>query len=53
MLQEQREMLEITTVVQRLVQQNEQFTGKGMSRYLQDYNLGNLASDILESGGYG
>ena len=37
MLQEQREMSEMTTVVQRLVQRNEQFNGKEVSTYLQDY----------------
>ena len=39
MLQEQREMLEITTVVQRLVQRNGQFNGKDVSGYLRDYKV--------------
>ena len=37
MLQEQWEMSEITTVVQRLVQRNGQFEGKDVSHYLRDY----------------
>ena len=37
MLQEQREMSEITTVVQRLVQRNGQFNGKDVSGYLREY----------------
>ena len=42
MLQEQREMSEITTVVQRLVQQNEHFNGQDMSSYLRDYKANML-----------
>ena len=37
MRQEQRAMLEISVVVERLVQRNGQFNGKDVSRYLQDY----------------
>ena len=37
MLDEQRAMSEITTVVKRLVQRNRQFNGKDVSRYLRDY----------------
>ena len=36
MLQEQRAMSEIAATVERLVQQNGQFNGKDMSRYLRD-----------------
>ena len=48
MLQEQREMLEITTVVQRLVQRNGQFNGKEVSGYLQDYKAEMLRYGISE-----
>ena len=48
MLQEQREMSEITTVVQRLVQQNGQFDGKDVSRYLRDYKMEMLRYGISE-----
>ena len=37
MLQEQRTMSEIAAAVERLVQQNGQFNGKDVSRYLRDY----------------
>ena len=37
MLQEQREMSEITMVIQRLVQWNGKFDGKDVSFYLREY----------------
>ena len=48
MLQEQREMSEITTLVQRLVQRNGQFNGKDVSRYLRDYKAEMLWCGISE-----
>ena len=48
MLQEQREMSEITKVVQRLVQQNGEFDGKEVSRYLRDYKAEMLRYGISE-----
>ena len=48
MLQEQREMSEITTVVQRLVQRNGQFNGKDVSGYLRDYKAEMLRYGISE-----
>ena len=47
MLQE-REMSEITIVVQRLVQRNGQFEGKDVSHYLRDYKTEMLRYGILE-----
>ena len=48
MLQAQREMSEIMTVVQRLVQRNEQFNGKEVSGYLWDYRAEMLRYGISE-----
>ena len=48
MLQEQREMSEITTVVQQLVQRNGQFEGKDVSHYLRDYKAEMLRYGISE-----
>ena len=48
MLQEQREMSEITTVIQRLVQRNGQFGGKDLSCYLRDYKVEMLRYGISE-----
>ena len=48
MLQDYREMSEITTVVQRLVQQNGQFNGKQVSTYLRDYKAEMLRYGISE-----
>ena len=48
MLQEQREMSEITTIVQRLVQRNRQFNGKDVSGYLRDYKAEMLRYGISE-----
>ena len=48
MLQEQRLMSEIAAAVERLVQQNGQFNGKDVSRYLRDYKAEMLRCGILE-----
>ena len=48
MLQEQRDMSEITTVVQRLVQRNGKFDGKDASHYLRDYKAEMLRYGISE-----
>ena len=48
MLQEQRAMSEITTVVKLLVQRNRQFNGKGVSRYLRDYKAEMMRCGISE-----
>ena len=48
MLPEQREMSEMTMVVQRLVQRNEQFNGKEVLTYLQVYKAEMLQYGISE-----
>ena len=48
MLQEQRTMSEIAAAVERLVQQNGQFNGKDVSRYLRDYKAEMLRCGISE-----
>ena len=48
MLQEQRAILEIASVVERLVQRNGQFNGKDVSRYLRDYKAEMLQCGISE-----
>ena len=48
MLQEQREMSEITTIVQRLVQRNGQFNEKDVSCYLRDYKVEMMRYGISE-----
>ena len=48
MLQEQHMMWEIATEVERLVQQNKQFSRKDVSRYLRDYKAEMLWCGISE-----
>ena len=48
MLQEQRAMSEIAASVERLVQRNEQFNGKDVTRYLWDYKVEMLRCGIVE-----
>ena len=47
-LQEQHAMSEVVVAVERLVQQHEQFNGKGVSYYLQDYKVEMPCCSILE-----
>ena len=48
MLQEQSEISEIMAVAQWIVQRNEQFNGKDVSRYLRDYKAVMLRYGISE-----